>query len=290
MIREACSIARDRELLVVPSVKYHLPGPGETEWRTEEYLETTRAILDAWQSSNGNSPMPLEKDFSPTLAGSDRASGKPWFSIGCGDIPDLIRAATTGPGQVKVGLKLFNSLDDDSFQLAMLAEVHRGKSPADFLVYANRLFDPNRVFERKQGVAYGGPDLSDRNLRVLSALRTSSGSAARLAAIRWKSAARATSARAGSPLSMRCGDARAFRFTHFSSFPRRNTRCSRGPKSRKLCTGFTSIRTMGLSFGCFMPRRRLQLVANDGGVRFLDLARRGAESNLTRRDLDAESS
>jgi hypothetical protein len=35
--------------------------------------------------------------------------------------------------------------------------------------------------------------------------------------------------------------------------------------------------------------RRLQLVANDGVIRFLDLARRGAESNLTRRDLDAES-
>ena len=66
----ACSIARDHDLLIVPSVKYHLPLPGETEWRTEEYVETTRAILDVYQSSTGNSPMPRE-DFSPTLAGSD---------------------------------------------------------------------------------------------------------------------------------------------------------------------------------------------------------------------------
>ncbi len=35
--------------------------------------------------------------------------------------PELIRNAA--PGEVKVGLKLFNSLDDDAFQLAMLAEV-----------------------------------------------------------------------------------------------------------------------------------------------------------------------
>ena len=69
-----------------------------------------------------------------------------------------------------VGLKLFNSLDDDTFQLAMLAEVH-GESRPDFLIYANRLFDPDRVFEGQRGVAYGGPDLSDRNLRLLSTLR-----------------------------------------------------------------------------------------------------------------------
>ena len=42
-----------RNLLVVPSVKYHLPAPGETAWRTEEYSSTTRAILDAYQSSGG---------------------------------------------------------------------------------------------------------------------------------------------------------------------------------------------------------------------------------------------
>jgi hypothetical protein len=38
-------------------------------------------------------------------------------------------------------------------------------------VHANRLFDPERVFQGQRGVAYGGPDLSDRNLRTLSAFR-----------------------------------------------------------------------------------------------------------------------
>ena len=42
-----------------------------------------------------------------------------------------------------------------------------GEERADFLVYANRLFDPAKQFEGKVGVAYGGPDLSDRNLAGL---------------------------------------------------------------------------------------------------------------------------
>jgi hypothetical protein len=69
-----------------------------------------------------------------------------------------------------VGLKIFNTLFEDSFQLQMLEAVHAvppGEARADFLVYANRLFDPKRQFEDKVGVAYGGPDLSDRNLAVL---------------------------------------------------------------------------------------------------------------------------
>ena len=36
--------------------------------------------------------------------------------------------------------------------------------------------------------------------------------------------------------------------------------------------------------------KRLELIADDGVVRFLDLARRGAESNLIQRDLDSEPS
>jgi dihydroorotate dehydrogenase len=289
LIREACSITRDRELLVVPSVKYHLPGPGESEWRTEEYLETTRAILDAWQSSNGNSPMPLEKDFSPTLAGSDRASGQALVLEWLRRVPDLIRAATTGPGQVKVGLKLFNSLDDDSFQLAMLAEVHRAKSPADFLVYANRLFDPNRIFEGKEGVAYGGPDLSDRNLRVLSALRTS----------------RQRGEIAGNPLEISgTGDissgriaveyalrgCTSFQIHTLFQLPAAEYAMRSGTKVQKALHRLYFDPADGFIVWMLHAARQLQLVANDGVVRFLDLARRGADSNLTRRDLDPESS
>jgi hypothetical protein len=41
----------------------------------------------------------------------------------------------------------------------------------DFLVYANRLFDPHREFDGVRGIAYGGPDLSARNLAVLRDMR-----------------------------------------------------------------------------------------------------------------------
>ena len=50
-----------------------------------------------------------------------------------------------------------NARFDDAFQLEML----RASSSADALVVFNRLWDP------AQGVAYGGYDLSERNLRVL---------------------------------------------------------------------------------------------------------------------------
>ena len=83
-------------------------------------------------------------------------------------VPGLIPRAA--PGRVTVGLKLFNALFDVDFQLQMLNAVDAalpGDDRADFLVYANRLFDPVRTFEEKTGVAYGGPDLSDRNLAVL---------------------------------------------------------------------------------------------------------------------------
>ena len=121
--------------------------------------------------SGGVLPLPLEKDFSPTLAGSDRALSRESVLDWIRQVPGLIRAAVPTPDQVRVGLKLFNSLEDDGFQQQLLAEAVRGPDRADFLVYANRLFDPDRVFESKRGVAYGGPDLSCRNLRILSALR-----------------------------------------------------------------------------------------------------------------------
>src|SRR2546426_817990 len=54
-------------------------------------------------------------------------------------------------------MKLMNARFDDDFQLEMMD----ASSSADALVVFNRLFDTDL------GVAYGGPELSDRNLRVL---------------------------------------------------------------------------------------------------------------------------
>jgi hypothetical protein len=171
LVRATSALGRDHGMLVVPSVKYHLPAPEEVTWHVEEYGTTTRALLDAYVRPAGCAFMPLEKDFSPTLAGSDRARQRARTLEWLRATPALIRGAAP-PGAVKVGLKLFNSLDDDAFQHAMLAAVHEpGPSRPDFLVYANRLFDPDHVFEGHRGIAYGGPDLSDRNLRLLSALR-----------------------------------------------------------------------------------------------------------------------
>src|SRR5439155_26940612 len=57
-------LTRAGRLLTLPSVKYHLPRLDEP-FRDDEYAFTTRALADAW----GESPLLLEKDFSPTLAG-----------------------------------------------------------------------------------------------------------------------------------------------------------------------------------------------------------------------------
>jgi len=166
---EAVEIARPAGMLVVPSCKYHLPGAGGEEWREDEYLYTTGRLLDAAQAARAALPMPLEKDFSPTLAGSDRAGERDRILGWLTRVPALIRAA--GGDRVAPGIKVFNALFDDDFQLAMVSLLEEGPVRPDYLVYANRLFDPDRVFQGWRGVAYGGPDLSDRNLRVLSARR-----------------------------------------------------------------------------------------------------------------------
>jgi hypothetical protein len=119
--------------------------------------------------------MPLEKDFSPTLAGDDRSREQEQILTWLTEVPDLIRTAAEDPG-VTLGVKVMNARFDDAFQLAMLRAVTgRPQRPPDFLIYANRLFDPEREFEGKRGVAYGGPDLSARNLRCLDLWRAAGG-------------------------------------------------------------------------------------------------------------------
>jgi hypothetical protein len=111
--------------------------------------------------------MPLEKDFSPTLAGDrsfsdERDAILNWLS----EVPKLIRATTDG-NAVSIGLKLFNATHSDTFQVEVLDHVFHERL-ADYIVYGNRLFDRSKMYEGVTGVAYGGPDLSDRNLWALS--------------------------------------------------------------------------------------------------------------------------
>ena len=151
LVRAGRDLTRAGRLLVVPSVKYHLPRLGEP-FRDAEYVHTTRALAEAWHET----PLLLEKDFSPTLAGDALADDKAQILRWLVEVPARIRAAATGG--VRLALKLMNARFDDEFQLEMMAAA----SGADALVCFNRLFDAER------GVAYGGWDLSDRNLRVLS--------------------------------------------------------------------------------------------------------------------------
>ena len=160
LLRAGRDLTRGGGPLVVPSVKYHLPRATEP-FRETEYRFTTSALADAWGTS---APLLIEKDFSPTLAGDalsdDQAAIRRWLR----EVPDQIRRAAPPPGPVRVALKLMNARLDDAFQVEMIAAA----AQADWLVVFNRLFDP------AAGVAYGGWDLSDRNLRVLDAFRSGS--------------------------------------------------------------------------------------------------------------------
>jgi hypothetical protein len=171
---DALDAGRDKGMPVVPSCKYHLPRPGEGEWKLGEYEYTTRRLLEVWQQHwQQEGDMPLEKDFSPTLAGSDRAAQTEIILQWLMSVTSLIRRAAS-PLPIKVGLKLFNAIFENDFQLEMLRAVNEkceGEGVPDFLVYANRLFDPLREFDGVTGIAYGGPDLSARNLEVLGRMR-----------------------------------------------------------------------------------------------------------------------
>jgi hypothetical protein len=165
---EALTLGKASGMLVTPSVKYHLPTPEENSWKEAEYTFTTNRLLEIWKKHHRAAPMPIEKDFSPTLAGSSRAAVEAKIIEWLHAAPRLIRRAARG--EVRVGIKVFNALFEDNFQLQMLETLHIPEQygeRSDFLVYANRLFDRERSFEGKKGVAYGGPDLSDRNLAVL---------------------------------------------------------------------------------------------------------------------------
>jgi hypothetical protein len=120
-------------------------------FRDAEDAHTTRQLAHAW----GPEPLPIEKDFSPTLAGDPLAADRARILRWVAEVPDRIRRHA--PRGARVALKLMNSRFDDDFQVQMLGAA----CDADGAVAFNRLFDAER------GVAYGGWDLSDRNLRVL---------------------------------------------------------------------------------------------------------------------------
>ncbi len=157
LVRAGGDLTRAGELVVVPSAKLHLPRLDE-RFRDGEYRHTLGAIATAW----GGDSLSIEKDFSPTLAGDSLAEERGRILRWLREVPGRVRQAVTAP--VRLALKLMNARFDDAFQLEMI-EAARA---ADTLVCFNRLWDA------AGRVAYGGYDLSDRNLRVLASRRRSS--------------------------------------------------------------------------------------------------------------------
>lgn len=150
LVRTGRDLTRSGELLVIPSVKYHLPRLG-VPFVESEYRYTTSRLADAWDEP----PLLLEKDFSPTLAGDSLAEDRAQILRWLREVPDLIRRAS--PIATQVSVKIMNARFEEGFQHEMMLAA----ASADAQVVFNRLFDP------VQGVAYGGRDLFDRNLRVL---------------------------------------------------------------------------------------------------------------------------
>ena len=156
LVRAGSDLTRAGALVAVPSVKYHLPPLGQP-FRSGEYRHTTQQLSAAW----GDEPLPVEKDFSPTLAGDPLANEQARILRWVREVPGQVRAGA-GTKPVRLALKLMNARFDDAFQLEMLAAA----SSADALTVFNRLWDP------EARVAFGGFDLSDRNVRVLTSARS----------------------------------------------------------------------------------------------------------------------
>jgi hypothetical protein len=157
LVRAAGDMTRSGGMVAVPSAKYHLPRTDE-EFRESEYNHTTERLAAAW----GADFLPLEKDFSPTLAGDALADERDRILRWLREVPELVRRGA-GRVPVRIALKLMNARHGEPFQLEMV----KAAAGADALVCFNRLWSEAR------GVAYGGYDLSDRNLRALEAVKSS---------------------------------------------------------------------------------------------------------------------
>jgi hypothetical protein len=150
LYREARAIGEAAGMPVAASVKYHLPPLG-AGFQEPEYAYTTARLAEI-----GGAGTIIEKDFSPTLAADDRSAEPDAILRWIREVPALIKRQAP----VTLGMKLMNALFDDDFQVEMLDAAARNPD-VDFVTLFNRLWDP------EQRVAYGGWDLSDRNLRVL---------------------------------------------------------------------------------------------------------------------------
>lgn len=170
-LMRALELGKTSRTVIVPSCKFHLPGPEEAHFRLDEYRYTVGRLYEAWLTSGGDGPLQMEKDFSPTLAGSNRARQQSTILYWLREVCPCIKQSIQGR-DIHLGIKVMNTVFSDAFQMSVLqALLGEASEQPDYLVYANRLYDHGRSFAGKAGAAYGGPDLSARNLRILDELR-----------------------------------------------------------------------------------------------------------------------
>lgn len=168
LCQSAFEVMAETGMTVAASAKLHLPSSLEEPWKITEYDHVIGSLVRTWRASGNMGPMPFEKDFSPTLAGDDRTRSRDCLLRWLHEIVPKIRSVD--PDETSIGLKLMNAVGPLELQRQLLDTTLSlaGDRRPDFLVYANRLFDPDRHFEDHRGIAYGGPDLSDRNIGVLT--------------------------------------------------------------------------------------------------------------------------
>uniref|UniRef100_UPI00058E513A hypothetical protein n=1 Tax=Clostridium polynesiense TaxID=1325933 RepID=UPI00058E513A len=163
LVKESYKVSEEYNIPVIPSVQYHLPEMHE-EFKESEYEYTTKRIEEVWKKSNIKLPFIIEQDFSATLSSMDNSKEQVlrWVK----EVPKLVNKYVKTKDFI-FGMKLFNPPLGDEFQVQMLEELNKLKPFVNSITAFNRLFDRDKEFEGKKGIAYGGYDLSDRNLRVL---------------------------------------------------------------------------------------------------------------------------
>lgn len=159
---------KEKGVPVVPSCQYHLPEIKGT-FNEKEYQYTTNLLLSTWKKIYPDSPLLLEQDFSPTLL-DGTLQNKEQIFYWLDNVLAMIKSCVN-ERELLLGLKLLNAPFADEFQVEMLEYLLINSIPVDWVICFNRLFNPNKTFMKKKGIAYGGYDLSDRNLRVLTRFR-----------------------------------------------------------------------------------------------------------------------
>lgn len=149
-------VAGQTGLVVIASMKANFPRPGEA-WLEDEWTFTTQQLLNLGYRL-------FEIDFSPTLGASDRAAAPDtvldWYRTS----PALMRRAAREIGrEIVIYSKIMNLEFGFEFQQAMIQAAIEGG--CDGVVIANRFFRPDLK------AAYGGPQLKERNLRLIRQVR-----------------------------------------------------------------------------------------------------------------------